>query len=243
MKLLFSSALTMLLVLCAACSSADEKVTPTPTGTPPAQRPTTAIPTAPPTSRLTATPYTGPVASATNCPFEPALCRFVVQIDDAVNAGDFGPLIARAQLRDFTCVHSGAGQPWPLCNDMPEGEIRQGFYGGQVPGEGGAYGPADFQRQLEEWKREGLRLTTVSCPPGDPDFRQCTQHFSLGFTVGDTSNSMPGRLLLGLAFVWLGGPAPTFQSLGYTSTAYAEFSRSSMTGPVPGAMNSWRWQH
>lgn len=174
----------------------------------------TATRTATATSTSTASATASPVAEA--CPIAADACSFASQVAQNVLEGDGDAVMSLSQTTFFECPGpntQGAGQPLPLCEGAPAGEMRAGFpFITTFQGEGSVVTEADAARLISEWSARaepGLsddfgdgapRAYTIACADIAADEgSSCGDEFSMifsGLTPGASSGESLGRWML-----------------------------------------------
>jgi hypothetical protein len=154
----------------------------------------TPVVSASPTPGVAASPTAGQRAA---CPVDAAaVCDEAKPIADALLLGDVDGVMAFAAPQAYTCPSpdvTGAGGPFPLCEDAPEGEVRQGFPHAHLQSEGGAQSDAEVRTLLGAFVADAdgsatdsfgdgaPRVATIGCSPVESGI-DCPDRFGLVFT-------------------------------------------------------------
>ncbi len=150
------------------------------------------------------------------CPIGADACSFASQIAQNVLEGDGDAVMSSSKSTFYECPgpnSSGAGQPLPLCEGAPAGEMRAGFpFTTTFQGEGSVVTEADAARIISEWRARAdaslsdefgdgeARAYSIACADVRLDEgSSCGDEFSLifsGLTPGASSGESLGRWML-----------------------------------------------
>jgi hypothetical protein len=157
------------------------------------------------------------------------ICTLAESLDQAVQQGDFEPLLGLAKLTTFECPGEHLkGAPDPLCENAQQGEQRRGvdLY---IPFTSAAMSVDQLRDFLTETRLAGLqhlpdqfgpahlRLVAIRCPT------DCVHQFDLVFAaLGSDGGATPVRLFRAFSFYWPEGTEPGFSNASFYWEIYPE---------------------